>query len=136
MEKDAPAYRTIDEYIAVAPSEAKPALAELRALIRSAAPEATEKISYGIPTFWLNGNLVHFAGYKKHIGFYPGAAGIEAFAAELSAYKLSKGTVQFPIGEPIPLDLVRRIVEYRVAQAVAKPNPKPAKVDSPTTRPT
>lgn len=116
MEKNASAPRTIDEYLAAAPAEARPALDELRALVRSVAPDAAEKISYGIPTFYLNGNLVHFAGYKGHIGFYPGPAGIEAFAAELSAYKLSKGTVQFPLGTPLPIDLIRRIVEFRVAQ--------------------
>ncbi len=120
MEKNASAPRTIDEYLAAAPAEARSALDELRALIRSAAPDAAEKISYGIPTFYLNGNLVHFAGYKTHIGFYPGPPGIEAFAGELSAYKLSKGTVQFPLGKPLPIDLIRRIVEYRVAQNTGK----------------
>jgi uncharacterized protein YdhG (YjbR/CyaY superfamily) len=88
----------------------------MRATIKAAAPDATEKISYQMPTFALKGNLVHFAAYKNHIGFYPAPRGIEAFKDELSKYKGAKGSVQFPIGEPLPLDLITRIVKFRVAE--------------------
>ena len=107
---------TIDEYIAPFPPETQAVLQEIRALIRAHAPGATEKMAYGIPTLFLNGNLVHFAGYAHHIGFYPGASGIAAFAPEFTAYKFAKGSVQFPLGEPLPTDLIRRIVEFRVAE--------------------
>jgi uncharacterized protein YdhG (YjbR/CyaY superfamily) len=107
---------SIDDYIAAFPPETRKALEELRALIRASAPDATESISYAIPTFDLNGHLVHFAGYEKHIGFYPTGRGIEAFKEELDAYKSGKGSVQFPLGQPIPRDLVRRIVEFRVRE--------------------
>ena len=92
-------------------------LEELRALIKASAPDATETISYAIPTFDLNGrHLVHFAGYAKHIGFYPTGSGIEAFKDELQPYKSAKGSVQFPLGRPLPTDLIRRIVEFRVQE--------------------
>lgn len=110
----------ITAYILQFPPEMQEKLNSLRAAILEIAPEATEKISYGIPTFYLNGNLVHFAGYKSHIGFYPGSEGIAVFADELSQYKLSKGTVQFPLDQPLPLDLVKRITAYRKAQSLAK----------------
>jgi uncharacterized protein YdhG (YjbR/CyaY superfamily) len=113
---------SVDEHIAAAPPAAKPLLEELRAIIKAAAPEATEHISYGIPTFDLGGrHLVHFAGYAKHVGFYPTAGGVEAFRDELAPYTTSKGTVQFPLDRPLPTDLVRRMVEYRVRQVYAKP---------------
>lgn len=118
-QKDA-GFSTIDEYIAQFPQDMQRTLQELRATIRAAAPDASEKISYQMPTFFLNGNLVHFAVQKKHIGFYPAPSGIEAFQEELAAYKGSKGAVQFPINAPLPLDLVRRIVEFRVAENLAK----------------
>ncbi len=109
--------RSVDQHIADAPPEARPMLEELRALIKAVAPEATERISYGIPTFDLAGkHLVHFAGYAKHVGFYPTGSGIEAFKEELAAYPTSKGTVQFPLDRPLPADLVRRIVEFRVRE--------------------
>lgn len=108
--------KDIDEYIAELPPEIRKVLEELRALIRAAAPEATEKISYAIPTFFLKKNLVHFAAFEKHIGFYPGPTGIEAFKEELKPYKFAKGSVQFPLGQPLPKDLIRRIVEFRVAE--------------------
>ena len=95
-------------------------LEELRALIRASAPAATETISYAIPTFDLNGHLVHFAGYEKHIGFYPTGSGVEAFKEELKPYKCGKGSVQFPLGQPMPMDLIRRIVEFRVAENTGK----------------
>ena len=112
--------KTIDEYIAEFPSDTRRVLEELRALIKATAPGATEKISYAIPTFYLNGNLVHFAGYEKHIGFYPGAGGIEAFREELKPYKSAKGSVQLPLGQPLPTDLIRRMVEFRVAENTGK----------------
>jgi uncharacterized protein YdhG (YjbR/CyaY superfamily) len=109
-------FSTIDEYIANFPAGVQKILQELRTTIKAAAPGAQEKISYQMPTFFLKGNLVHFAAYKKHIGFYPAPRGIEVFKAELSAYKGAKGSVQFPIDQPLPLDLIRRIVEFRVAE--------------------
>ena len=112
--------KTIDEYIAEFPPETRKVLEELRALIKSLAPGATEKISYAIPTFHLNGNLVHFAGYERHVGFYPGAGGIEAFKEELKPYKSAKGSVQFPLDQPLPTDLIRRMVEFRVAENTGK----------------
>ena len=113
---------SIDEYIAEFPSETQRALEEVRAVIKASAPGATERISYAIPTFDLNGkHLVHFAGYKSHIGFYPGAGGIEAFREDIKAYKSAKGSVQFPLGQPMPTDLIRRVVEFRVQQTTAGP---------------
>src|SRR5947209_5320762 len=106
---------SVDEYIAEFPPETQKALHEVRGLIRASAPGATETISYAIPTFDLNGkHLVHFAGYEKHIGFYPTGSGVEAFKEEIKAYKWSTGAVQFPLGQPLPRDLIRRIVEFRV----------------------
>lgn len=98
-------------------------LEELRALIKTSAPDATEKISYAIPTFYLNGNLVHFAGYEKHVGLYPGASGIQAFQEDLKPYKSAKGSVQFPLDQPLPTDLIRRIVELRVKENAGKGKP-------------
>jgi len=112
---------SIDEYIAGFPPETQKALEELRALIKASAPDATEKISYAMPTFDLNGHhLVHFAGYEKHVGFYPTGSGVEAFKDELKPYKSGKGSVQFPLGQPLSTDLIRRIVEFRVEESTAK----------------
>jgi uncharacterized protein YdhG (YjbR/CyaY superfamily) len=111
---------SIDDYIAGFPPETRKMLEELRALIGASAPDATETISYAIPTFDLNGHLVHFAGHKKHIGFYPTGRGVEAFKEELKPYKGGKGSVQFPLGQPLPTGLIRRIVEYRVAENIGK----------------
>ena len=124
--------KSIDEYIAEFPSETQTALREMRELIASIAPDAVETISYAIPTFDLLGaHLVHFAGYQRHVGFYPTGTGIEAFKDELTGYKTSTGAVQFPLGQPLPTELIRRIVEYRVASvtrdtAAAKRGRKPA----------
>jgi uncharacterized protein YdhG (YjbR/CyaY superfamily) len=109
-------YTTIDEYIATFPEEVQKKLQALRETIRTAAPQAKEKISYQMPTFTLEGNLVHFAAYPKHIGFYPTPSGIEAFKQELAMYKGAKGSVQFPLDKPLPLELVRRIVIFRVQE--------------------
>ena len=113
--------RSIDEYIAEFPGETQAVLEELRTLIKAAAPEATETISYAIPTFDLNRrHLVHFAGYEKHVGFYPTGSGVEAFKQELKPYKSGKGSVQFPLGQSLPTDLIRRIVELRVVENTGK----------------
>lgn len=117
---------TIDRYIAGFPDEVRALLEELRATIRKAAPAATEKISYQMPTFYHHGNLVHFAAFERHIGFYPDATGIAAFQEELGAYKGGKGSVQFPIGEPLPLDLIARIVAFRVAENEARASARAA----------
>ena len=111
-----PKPRTIDEYIAMFPKDVQKVLETLRQVIRENAPEAEETIDYAIPTFKLNGNLVHFAAFKNHIGFYPNPSGIEAFREELSPYKQSKGTVQFPLDKRIPFDLVKKIVDFRVKE--------------------
>ena len=108
---------TIDEYIAGFPVEVQHILESLRAAIRETAPETVETIAYQMPTFRLKGkNLVHFAAYKHHIGFYPTPSPIEYFAQDLARYKTSKGAIQFPIEQPLPFDLIRRIVAYRVSQ--------------------
>ena len=117
-------YSNIAEYIAGFPDTTQEILQKVRTTIRKSVPDAEETISYGIPTFKLKGNLVHYAGYKNHIGFYPGAAGIETFKDELSEYKLSKGTVQFPIDKPIPFDLINKIVEFRVKQNLSREGAK------------
>ncbi len=111
---------SIDDYIATFPQDIQNILQELRATIKAAAPDAEEKISYQMPTFFLNGNLVHFAAFKKHIGFYPTPSGIEAFQKELSVYDGAKGSVQFPIDEPMPLKLISRIVKFRAAENIKK----------------
>jgi uncharacterized protein YdhG (YjbR/CyaY superfamily) len=110
----------IDNFIAGFPPETQVLLQQIRATIQKAAPKATEKMSYGIPTFEQAGNLVHFSGYKNHIGFYPGADGIAAFKEALSIYKNAKGSVQFPLDQPLPLALIRKIVQFRVKQNLAK----------------
>lgn len=112
--------KNIDEYIADFPEDIQAHLQSIREAIRKAAPQATEDIKYGIPTFILNGNLVHFGGYKSHIGFYPAPMGIEAFAAETAQYQAGKGTLQFPLDKPLPLDLIDRIVKYRIEKNLAK----------------
>lgn len=106
--------RNIDEYIAAFPKDVQKKLEEMRATIRKAAPDAQEAISYAIPTFKQRGNLVHFAAFKNHIGFYPAPRGIEAFKKELARYEGGKGTIQFPLDEPLPLSLITKIVKFRV----------------------
>ncbi|NCB41655.1 MAG: DUF4256 family protein [Clostridia bacterium] len=109
-------WNTVDEYIMQFPDEVQEILRKLRQSIKEAAPEAEEKISYQMPTYYFHGNLVHFAAYKKHIGFYPAPSGVEAFQKELSVYKGAKGSVQFPISDSIPFALIKRIVEFRVKE--------------------
>jgi len=106
----------IDVYIAQFPAPVAKRLDAMRATIREHAPDAEERISYRIPTFYQGGNLVHFAGFANHVGFYPGPTGIAAFAKELSRFNGAKGSVQFPHDEPLPLDLVAKIVRFRVAE--------------------
>src|SRR5215217_3659765 len=110
----------IDEYIKTFPGSTGDLLEQVRKTIKENAPESAETINYGIPTFTLNGNLVHFAAYKNHIGFYPTPSGIEAFREELSRFEGAKGSVKFPIDEPIPLDLIRKIVKFRVKENLEK----------------
>ena len=112
-------YKTIDEYIRTFPEEVQIKLEKMKKTIHEAAPEATEAIRYQMPTFRLNGkNLVHFAAFKNHIGFYPVPSGIEAFKKELSPYKQGKGSVQFPLDKPVPYELVKKIVTFRVAETM------------------
>ena len=117
----------IDDYIADFPKNIQKSLEDIRATIRKAAPDAEEAIKYAIPTFTLNGNLVHFAAFKNHIGFYPAPRGIEAFKKELSAYKGSKGTIQFPLDKPLPLALISKIVKFRVKDNAEKAKTKAKK---------
>ena len=109
----------VEKYIGTHPKEVQKVLRQVRETIRKAAPNAEETISYGIPTFKLNGNLVHFAAAKNHIGFYPAPSGIEAFKKELAGYKGAKGSVQFPLNKPMPLALITKIVKYRVKENLA-----------------
>jgi uncharacterized protein YdhG (YjbR/CyaY superfamily) len=111
---------TIDEYIQEFPPDVQAKLSELRSTIRRSAPQATEKISYRMPTFYFNGNLVHFAAFERHIGFYPTPTGIDRFRKELKKYKSAKGSVQFPLDEPLPLELIAAIVKFRVEENSGK----------------
>jgi len=114
-------FRTVDEYIAKSSKNVRDVLQELKRVIKESAPEAEETISYDIPTFDLDGrHLVHFAAYKNHIGFYPTSSGVEAFKKELSPFKTSRGTVQFPLDKPIPFDLVKKIVKFRIEENKSK----------------
>jgi uncharacterized protein YdhG (YjbR/CyaY superfamily) len=116
--------KTIDEYIAGFPPDIRAILQKIRATIRKAAPQVEETINYRMPTFTLHGNLVHFAAFKSHIGFYPTPSGIEKFQKELAGYKSAKGSVQFPLDQPIPYGLITRIVKFRVKEDVAKAEAK------------
>lgn len=109
-------YASIDEYISKSPAEVRQALKKIRAEIKSAAPKATESIKYGIPTFELAGNLVHFAAMKNHLGFYPAPSGVESFKKELAAYSTSKGCIRFPYDKALPCVLIRKIVKFRVRE--------------------
>lgn len=108
--------KNIDEYIATYPKDIQDILKKIRATVKKAAPHAEETINYQIPTFTLHGNLVHFAAFKSHIGFYPTPTGIEKFKKELSAYEGAKGSVKFPLDKPIPYSLIRKIVMFRVKE--------------------
>jgi len=115
MDDNKPGFNSIDEYIDAFPVEVRSKLDELRAIIKAAAPEAQEKISYQMPTFTLNGNLIHFAAYKKHIGFYPVPRSVEEFKDELMMYKGTKSSMHLPLDRPLPAELISRIVKFRVA---------------------
>ncbi len=127
MKTDQTAPKTIDEYIAGYPPEVQKILQQIRKTIRKAAPDAEETIAYRMPTFTLKGNLVYFAAFKSHIGFYPIPTGIEAFKKELSVYKQGKGSVQFPIDKPLPLNLITRIVKFRVKENLERAKTKEKK---------
>ena len=116
MDSQTRAFQSIDEYIATFPPDMRARLETMRATIRAAAPDAVERISYQMPTFAQEGNLVHFAALKDGIGFYPTSSGIAGFQDELARYNGSKGAVRFPTGEPLPLDLIARIVRFRVTE--------------------
>ena len=107
---------SIDEYIGQYPQDVQQILNQIRAVIKEEAPQAVEKISYGLPTFYQNGNLVHFGVHTHHIGFYPTPSGMEAFKEELSGYKGAKGSVQFPLNQPMPYELIRRMVKFRTEE--------------------
>jgi uncharacterized protein YdhG (YjbR/CyaY superfamily) len=115
---------TVDDYIADFPQNIQDKLEQIRATVKKAAPDAEEKISYAMPTYTLNGAFVHFAAFKNHIGFYPVPSGIEAFKQELSTYKGAKGSVKFPLNQPIPLDLIFKIVKFRVKENLEKAGKK------------
>ena len=120
MKSEKKGFSSIDQYIETFPKEVQVILEKLRGTIKGAAPEAEEKISYQMPTFALKGNLVHFAAYKHHIGFYPTPSGIETFQKELSAYESAKGSVKFPLSDPLPYDLITKIVKFRVKENLEK----------------
>jgi uncharacterized protein YdhG (YjbR/CyaY superfamily) len=118
MEGTKHTFESIDEYILTFPPEIQEILRMLRKVIQESVPDAKEKKSYQMPTFELYGNLVHFAAYKNHIGFYPTPRGIDAFKKELSEYKGAKGFVQFPIDKPLPYELISRIVKFRAVENI------------------
>lgn len=120
MERGKRQFRSIDEYISSFPDDVQEKLAELREIIREQAPVAQEKLSYQMPAFFLNGPLVYFAAYAKHIGFYPTSSGISAFKSKITKYKNSKGAVQFPIEEPLPTGLIKQMVRFRVTENMSK----------------
>ncbi len=127
MKSNKAGFTSIDEYIATCPKEIQKTLQELRATIKAAAPGAEEKISYQMPAFALNGILVYFAAFKNHIGFFPTGSGVQAFKDELSQYEGSKGTVRFPLDKPLPLELISKIVKFRVAENLKKAEMKSSK---------
>jgi uncharacterized protein YdhG (YjbR/CyaY superfamily) len=118
MENRTSSYTSIDEYIVQFPAAVQQLLNTLRTVIQEEAPDSIERIAYGMPTFHQFGNVCHFAAFKNHIGFFPGANGVAEFLPELTEYKTSKGTIQFPYSKPMPLDLVRRIVRFRVIENI------------------
>ncbi|OHD28363.1 MAG: hypothetical protein A2Y38_26195 [Spirochaetes bacterium GWB1_59_5] len=124
MDKNARVCDTVDQYIASFPEDVQDILLTIRAIITEEAPAATERIAYGMPTYTAGKNLIHFAAYAKHIGVYPTPSGMEAFKDELAAYKNAKGSVQFPLKDPIPYDLIRRIARYRVEEQTSQRKPQ------------
>lgn len=124
MEGNKVGFASIDEYIAAFPKDIQEVLEKLRTTIKKAAPSAEETINYQIPTFTLKGNLVHFAAFKKHVGFYPTPTGMEKFKTELSVYEGAKGSVKFPLDKPIPYPLVSKIVKFRVKENLERAEAK------------
>lgn len=124
METTPKKFKTVDEYLSTFPKNVKGILAELRMTIKQAAPQSEELISYNMPAFKLNGILVYYAAYKKHIGFYPTSSGIEAFKNELTGYKWAKGSIQFPLYQPLPTELITNIVKFRVMRNLEKATSK------------
>jgi uncharacterized protein YdhG (YjbR/CyaY superfamily) len=124
MEPRTKGITTVDEYIALFPEEVQEKLKKVREVIRSAAPEAVERISYQMPAFNFHGNLVYFAAFTDHISFFPTSSGVAKFKDELSPYDTSKGTVRFPLDQPLPYDLIRRITAFRVKENRSKPTKK------------
>ncbi len=127
MNSTKPIPQTIDEYITAFPHDIQEILQKIRETIQKAAPDAQETINYKIPTFTLEGNLVHFSAYKHHVGFYPAPSGIEAFKRSLLEYKSAKGSVQFPLGRPMPYELISKIVAFRVKENLEKAEAKQKK---------
>ena len=115
---DKNAVNTIDNYIGQFSAEVQDRLLAVRNAIREVAPDAVEKINYQLPTFHQHGNVVHFAAFKDHISLFPGASGVEAFADRLSGFKTSKGTIQFPYNQPLPIDLIKEVAQYRIAENI------------------
>jgi len=124
MEENKITFKSIDEYISKFPGEIQEILNKLRKVIKDSAPDAEEKISYQMPTFAFYGNLVYFAAWKNHIGFYPTSSATEAFKYELSEYKGAKGTIQFPLQKPLPYELISKIVKFRVAENIKRAEDK------------
>ena len=120
MDKKKEVFQSIDQYISTFPEDIQLKLKRIREIIQKEAPEATEKISYQMPTFYLSGNLVHFAAFKNHIGFYPTPSGVEAFQKKLEKYQTSKGAIQFPLDQELPVNLIREIVQYRLEENKVK----------------
>jgi uncharacterized protein YdhG (YjbR/CyaY superfamily) len=120
MPADRTVANSIDEYIAAFPQDIQQILQKIRSIVHEIAPDAKEKISYGMPAFTLDGNLVYFAAFQHHIGFYPTPSGTDAFQKELTPYKHAKGSIQFPLDKPIPYDLIRQITEFRVKETREK----------------
>ncbi len=123
MENGRQKFESVDEYIGSFPESIQKKLEEMRAIIKTLVPEAQEKISYQMPAFYRDGVIVWYAGYAKHIGFYPGADGIAAFKAELAGYKSAKGSVQFPLDKPLPVELISKMVRFR-AESIKKKDRK------------
>jgi uncharacterized protein YdhG (YjbR/CyaY superfamily) len=121
MKGDTPIYTTIDEYIATCPREIQPKLQELRKIIKAAAPDAEEKISYQLPAFFQNGPLVYFGASKNHIGFYPTGIGVEAFKKELTGYVTTKGSIHLSMDKPLPKELIQKIVKFKVIENLKTP---------------
>ncbi len=120
MKRRSIGFESVDEYIHSFPKPVQKKLRDLRKAIRELAPDAEEKISYQIPTFYLDRNLIHFAAYAKHIGFYPTSSGVRAFKSKLSKYKYSRGAIQFPLDQPLPMGLIRKIVRFRIREETKK----------------